>query len=271
MIPAPFDYVRAESVEHAVGLLAEHGEDAKLLAGGHSLLPLMKLRLAFPALLVDIGRLSELRYVRIEGDEVAIGGLTRHLELQTSDVARTEVPLLAHVAGLVGDPQVRARGTFGGTVAHGDAASDLPTAVLAMDAPVVAVGPGGRRSIPATEFFLGMFTTALAPDEMIVEVRCPRVPDAPWGYEKFTRRASDWPIVAVAAHQGRVALANSADTVIRARATEQALAEGAAPADAAALADTEARPAADMHGGVEYRRHLIRTLTERALTTSATG
>jgi carbon-monoxide dehydrogenase medium subunit len=269
MIPADFDYVRAESAEHAVQLLAEHGEDAKLLAGGHSLLPLMKLRFAFPSALIDITRIPGLRYARVEGDEVAIGALTRHRDVETSDVVRSELPLLAHVAAQVGDPQVRARGTLGGTLAHGDAASDLPTAVLALEATVVIQGPAGRRTVPATSFFEGMFTTALAPDELITEVRFARQAGVGWGYEKFTRRANDWPIVAVAAIAGRVALANCGETVLRASATEQALAGGASIEAAAALADTEARPSADMHGGVDYRRHLIRTLTARALTSAA--
>ncbi|MGH8861623.1 MAG: FAD binding domain-containing protein [Jatrophihabitantaceae bacterium] len=269
MIPANFDYVRADSVEQAVQLLADLGEDAKVLAGGHSLLPLMKLRFAFPSALVDITRIPDLRYVRVEGDEIAVGALTRHRELETSDIARAEVPLVAHVAAQVGDPQVRARGTLGGTLAHGDAASDLPTAVLALEATVVIQGPAGRRTVAATDFFQGMFTTAVAPDELITEVRLPRTGGTGWGYEKFTRRANDWPIIAVAAVDGRIALANCGETVLRAAATERALARGASIEDAAALADTEARPSADMHGGVEYRRHLIRTLTARALHTAA--
>jgi carbon-monoxide dehydrogenase medium subunit len=271
VIPAPFDYVRAGSADEVISLLGELGDDAKILAGGHSLLPLMKLRLAFPTTLVDITRLPDLRYVRVEGDEVAIGALTRHLDLETSDLARTDAPLLAYVAKQVGDPQVRARGTLGGTLAHGDAASDLPTAVLAMNATIIVQGPSGRRSVPATQFFQGMFTTAVGPDELIVEIRVPRGAETGWAYEKFTRRANDWPIVAVAAYDGNVALANCAETIIRASATEQALAGGASIAEGAALADAEARPSADMHGGVEYRRHLIRTLTERALTTAAAG
>ncbi len=265
MIPAAFDYVRADSAEHALALLGEHGDEAKLLAGGHSLLPLMKLRMAVPAVLVDIGRLEELRYVRVEGEEVAIGALTRDRELEHSAVLRAEVPLLAHVAGQVGDPQVRARGTIGGSLAHGDAASDLPTAVLALGASLVIQGPSGRRTVPATEFFLGYFETAVGEDEMLVEIRVPRTGAQGWGYEKFTRRANDWPIIAVAAVGGRIALANMGPTVLRATATERALADGAPPADAAALADEGTGPSADMHASVEYRRHLARELTRRAL------
>jgi carbon-monoxide dehydrogenase medium subunit len=269
MITAPFEYVRARSVDEAVAALAEHGDDAKLLAGGHSLLPLMKLRLATPAVLVDVAGISGLSYVRVDGDEVAIGAGTRHVELEKDDVARAEVPLLPHVAGLVGDPQVRHRGTLGGTTAHGDPASDLPTALLALGGSVVAQGPNGRRTIPVTEFFLGFFETALEPDEMIVELRMPRTGAAGWGYEKFTRRANDWPIVAVATVQGRVALANMAGAVVRASATEEALARGASIEEAAALADEGTSPVADMHADEEYRRHLARLLTRRALEKAA--
>jgi carbon-monoxide dehydrogenase medium subunit len=269
MIPAPFEYVRARSVDEAVAALAEHGDDAKLLAGGHSLLPLMKLRLAMPAVLVDIGAIPGLAYVRVEDDEVAIGAGTRHAQLEKDDVARAEVPLLPHVAGLVGDPQVRHRGTLGGTTAHCDPASDLPTALLALGASVVVQGPSGRRSIPVTEFFLGFFETALAPDEAIVELRVPRTGGAGWGYEKFTRRANDWPIVAAAAVDGRVALANMASAVMRATATEEALAGGASIVDAAALAAEGTSPVADMHADEEYRRHLARLLTRRALEKAA--
>jgi carbon-monoxide dehydrogenase medium subunit len=269
VIPAPFEYVRAESVEEALALLAEHGDDAKLLAGGHSLLPLMKLRLAVPEVLVDISRIPELSYVRVEGDEVAIGAGTRHFELEHDEVARAEVPLLPHVASRVGDPQVRHKGTLGGTVAHGDPASDLPTALLALGGDVVVQGASGRRTIPVTEFFLGFFETALQPDEVIVELRVPRTGGAGWGYEKFTRRENDWPIVAAAAVQGRVALANMAGAVVRATATEEALARGASIEEAAALADQGTSPVADMHADQEYRRHLARLLTRRALEKAA--
>jgi carbon-monoxide dehydrogenase medium subunit len=271
MIPAPFEYVRAGSVDEAIAALTEHGDDAKLIAGGHSLLPLMKLRLAVPAVLVDISRIPDLSYVRVDGEEVAIGAGTRHYELEHSDVARTEVPLLPHVASRVGDPQVRHKGTLGGTVAHSDPASDLPTALLALGGSVVVQGPGGRRSIPVTEFWLGFFETALEPDEVVVELRVPRTGGAGWGYEKFTRRENDWPIVAAAAVQGRVALANMAGSVVRATATEEALANGASIADAAALADQGLEPSTDMHADAEYRRHLARLLTRRALEKATAG
>jgi aerobic carbon-monoxide dehydrogenase medium subunit len=269
MIPAAFDYVRAGSAEEAVALIGEHGEDAKFLAGGHSLLPLMKLRLASPSVLVDIGRLKDLSYIREDGDVIAIGALTRHMDVQNSTVLAEHVPLLAHAAGFVGDPQVRHRGTIGGTVAHSDPASDLPTALLALGGTVVVQGPSGRRDIPITEFWLGFFETALAEDELIVEIRVPRTGSAGWAYEKFTRRANDWPIVAAAAVDGRVALANMAGSVVRATATEEALARGASIEEAAALADQGTSPGADMHADQEYRRHLARLLTRRALEKAA--
>ena len=269
MIPGAFEYVRPTSVEEAVAALVEHGDDAKVLAGGHSLLPLMKLRLAMPAVLVDISRIPDLSYVRVEGDEVAIGAGTRHHELEKDAVAAAEVPILPYVASQVGDPQVRHRGTIGGTVAHSDPASDLPTALLALGGTVAVQGPNGRRSIPLTEFWLGFFETALAEDELIVEIRVPRTGSAGWAYEKFTRRANDWPIVAAAAVDGRVALANMAGSVVRATATEEALARGASIEEAAALADQDTSPGADMHADQEYRRHLARLLTRRALEKAA--
>ncbi|SDC15053.1 carbon-monoxide dehydrogenase medium subunit [Geodermatophilus telluris] len=271
MIPSQFDYVRVQSVDEAVAALTEHGEDAKVLAGGHSLLPIMKLRLAVPSVLIDISGIRDLSYVRVEGEEVAIGAGTRHHELERDAVAAAEVPILPYVASQVGDPQVRHRGTIGGTVAHSDPASDLPTALLALGGTVVVQGPGGRREIPITEFWLGFFETALQPDELIVEVRVPRTGSAGWAYEKFTRRANDWPIVAVAAVEGRVALANMAGSVVRATATEEALARGASIEEAAALADQGTSPGADMHADQEYRRHLARLLTRRALQRASGG
>ncbi len=268
MIPVGFAYRRVDTFDEALSLLVEYGDDAKLLAGGHSLLPMMKLRLATPEVLIDVARVPEMSYVRVDGDEVAIGALIRHRDLESSSVAQTEAPLLAHVASLVGDPQVRHRGTLGGTLAHGDPASDLPAAVLALGGTIVAQCPAGRRQIAATDFFAGFFETALSPDEAIVEVRIPRSADVGWGYEKFTRRANDWAVVGVAAVAGRVALVNMAGTPVRASATEEALASGASVADAAQLADRDAAPSADMHAEVDYRRHLARLLTRRALTTA---
>ena len=272
MIPVGFAYERPDSVEGALALLAEHGEDAKILSGGHSLLPVMKLRLAAPEMIIDIGRLPELRYQRVEGDEVAIGAGSRHHDLAASELLATEVPLLPAVARTVGDPQVRHRGTLGGSLAHADPASDLPAAVLALGGDVVLRSPRGERKVPITTFYTGVFSSVMEPDELVVEVRVPRTgrtDGAGWAYEKFVRRANDWAIVAVAVVDGRVGLVNMGPTPLRASATEAALADGASIADAAALADQDTDPPADLAGTKEYRRHLARVLTRRALTTAA--
>jgi aerobic carbon-monoxide dehydrogenase medium subunit len=275
MISAPFDYEVAESVDHALELLRTK-EDAKLIAGGHSLLPLMKLRLAAPATLVDIGRLSDLRGVRDAGDHLAIGGLTRHHDLNTDATAQQHCPLISYAAGLVGDPQVRHRGTIGGSLAHGDPASDLPTICLALDAVIVARGSGGERTIPATEFFRGFFDTALGEDEIITEVRVPKTGDAGWSYLKFRQRALDWATVGVAAVVGasngtvsgaRIALTNMGQTPLRASVTEAAL-QGAprdAVARAAQSADEGTDPPSDTWASADFRRHLARVLTGRAV------
>ncbi|MDE3064452.1 MAG: xanthine dehydrogenase family protein subunit M, partial [Acidobacteriota bacterium] len=266
MIPAAFDYARAGSVDEALAALAEHGDEAKLLAGGHSLLPLMKLRLATPGLLVDVGRLSELSYVRDEGGEVAIGALTRHHDIATSPVATAGVPVLAHVAGQIGDPQVRHRGTIGGSLAHGDPASDLPAVVVALGGTLVVQGPRGRREVAAGEFHRSFFEVALEPDEMLVEVRVPRTVGA-WGFQKLTKRAQDWAIVgAVAATTADglgVGLINMGPVPVRARAVEAALAAGASAADAARSAAEGAEPPADTNGSVAYRQHVARVLVRR--------
>ena len=271
MIPASFEYRRAGSVEDALGWLAEDPDSTKLLAGGHSLLPLMKLRLATPGVLVDVGRVPGLSYVRDAGDHVAIGALTRHRDLEISEVARASVPLLAHVAGQVGDPQVRHRGTIGGSLAHGDPASDLPAAVLALDATMVADGPRGRREIAASDFFRGFLETALEPDEMLTEIRVRKAPSG-WAFQKFNRRAQDWAIVGVAAvldGDPRVALVNMGSTTVRARGTEEALAAGAEAADAAERAAEGLEPPSDLHASAEYRRHLATVLVRRALVEAA--
>jgi aerobic carbon-monoxide dehydrogenase medium subunit len=265
VIPSPFDYVAVASVDEAIGLLVEHGDEAKLLAGGHSLLPMMKVRLAAPSVLVDVGGLSTLDYVRVDGAVLAVGATTRHQTVATSDLVRSQVPLLAWSAGLVGDPQIRHRGTIGGSLAHADPAADLPMALSALDGRLVVQGPAGRREIGVDDFFTGYFETALSPEEMVVEVRLPLRPGQPWGYQKFTRRANDWAIVGVAAVGGRVSLANMGAAPVRALATEAALAGGASAAEAAALAAEEAEPAEDMHADVPYRQHLARVLTRRAL------
>jgi carbon-monoxide dehydrogenase medium subunit len=269
VIPVGFEYNRPDTVDAALALLAEHGEDATILAGGHSLLPVMKLRLAAPEMVIDIGRLAELNYIRVDGDEVAIGGVTRYRDLVISDVLAAECPLLPAVARTVGDPQVRHRGTLGGSLAHGDPASDLPAAVLALGGTVVLRSPRGTRSVPITEFYTGVFSSVKEPDELVVEVRVPRTGTAGWAYEKFTRRSNDWAIVAVAVVDGRVGLVNMGSTPLRASATEAALAEGKSVEEAAALADVGTEPPADNAGTPEYRRHLVKVLTKRALTTAA--
>jgi aerobic carbon-monoxide dehydrogenase medium subunit len=265
VIPAPFDYVAAESPAQALDLLERYGEDAKLLAGGHSLLPMMKLRLAAPSVLIDIGRLSELRGIRLDGDEVVIGAGTPHAMLAGSDVVRAEAPLLAHSAGLVGDPQIRHRGTIGGSLAHADPAADLPMALMALGGSVDVLGAVGPRTVAAEDFFAGFFETSLEPGELISAVRVPRAPGAAWGYQKFVRRANDWAIVGAATIGGRIALANMGPTPLRARAAERALASGASPAQAAELAAEGTQPAEDVHAGRDYRMHLARVLVLRAL------
>ena len=269
MIPAAFDYVRAGSAEEAIALITEHGDEAKFLAGGHSLLPLMKLRLAQPSVLVDIGRVSDLSYIRDAGDHVAIGALTRHMDVETSDVLAQHAPLLAHATSHVGDPQVRHRGTIGGSIAHADPASDLPATTLALGATYIVQGPGGRRDIPAAEFYTGFLDNSLEPDEMLVEIRVPKRTDVGWSFQKFNRRAQDWAIVGVAAWRRNgdsgVALVNMGSTPILATSVSAALAGGASIADAAEQAAAEAEPQSDLNASPEYRTHLAKVLVRRAL------
>jgi aerobic carbon-monoxide dehydrogenase medium subunit len=265
MIPAPFDYIAAESPAHALELLAEHGDDAKLLAGGHSLLPMMKLRLATPEILIDIGRLDELAGVRADNGELVIGATTRHADLATSELVQAEAPLLAHAAAQVGDPQIRHRGTIGGSLSHADPAADLPMALVALGGSVEIQGPRGSRVVTADDFFQGFFETAMEPDELLTAVRVPRRPGVPWGYQKFVRRSNDWAIVGVAVVDGRIALANMGPKPVRATAAEQALAGGASAQEAANKAAEGTSPGEDMHADREYRRHLARVLTRRAL------
>jgi aerobic carbon-monoxide dehydrogenase medium subunit len=268
MIPAPFDYVRADSADAAVSALAEHGDEAKVLAGGQSLLPLMKLRLAVPSVIVDVSGVADLAYVRDDGDALVIGALTRHHDVATHDTVRSSVPMLAHAASLVGDPQIRHRGTIGGSVAHADPSADIPTALLALGASYVVRGPSGTRTVDASDFATGFLETTLEPDELLVEINVPKATGG-WGYEKFTRRAIDWATVAVAAVRTNggvsIALANMGQTALRATAVEQALASGASVSDAAALAAEGTEPSSDVTASAEYRRHLARVLTARAL------
>lgn len=269
MIPAAFDYVRASSAAEAIALISEHGSDAKFLAGGHSLLPLMKLRLAQPTVLVDIGRVKDLSYVKDAGDHVAIGALTRHMDVETSSVLKEHAPLLAHAASHVGDPQVRHRGTIGGSIAHADPASDLPATTLALGATYVVQGPKGTREIAAGDFYQGFLESALAPDEMLTEIRVPKMNGAGWSFQKFNRRAQDWAIVGVAAwrrgNESGVGLVNMGQTPVLASSVSAALAGGASIADAAEKAAAEASPSADNNASVEYRTHLAKVLVRRAL------
>ncbi len=266
MIPAPFEYARAESVEQAVELLGS-AEDAKLLAGGHSLIPLLRLRFGRPALLVDIGRLGDLRYVREDGDRIAIGALTRHADLARDPVLGKRCGVISRAAAGIGDPQVRHRGTIGGSVAHADPASDLATILLTLDADFVARGPDGERTIPASGFFSGPFESALGPREVLTEIRVPPVERGV--YLKFVRRAQDWATVGVAAADVggtvHVGLASMGATPLRAAATEQALAGGASAGEAADHAAEGAEPPSDVSGSSEYRAHLAQVLVRRAL------
>jgi len=277
VIPALFEYVRASSLDHASALLAAD-ENAKALAGGMSLIPLLRLRLARPTTLVDIGPLrAELSHVRDDGDVIILGALTRHHDVAASAVLRERIPLLAHAAGLVGDPQVRHRGTIGGAVAHGDPAGDLPAVLCTLDATVVAQGPSGRREIAAAAFFRGFLETALEPGELVAELHVPVPPHGHgWAYTKFTRRAQDWATVAVAAVVERsgdavssaaVGLANMGATPLRAAAVEAAMSGqgGAAIARAAEHAAEGTSPVSDLAADAAFRRHLARVLTRRTL------
>ena len=266
MIAAPFDYEVADSVEHAVQLLGER-DDTKLLAGGHSLIPLLRLRFARPAVLVDLGRLDALRYVRDAGEQVAIGALTRPHDLNHDPLLQEHCPLVSPTAGLIGDPQVRHRGTIGGSIAHGDPASDLPAVLVALDAHLVVQGPDGERTLPAGEFFRGVFETALGPQDVLTEIRVPKLGPSGWSYRKFTRRAQDWATVGVAAvvnGGARIALTSMGPTPVHARAAEEAFASGGAEA-AAAVADEGSDPQSDTAATADFRRHLARVLTKRAL------
>jgi aerobic carbon-monoxide dehydrogenase medium subunit len=277
MIPLAFDYEVAESVDHAIDLLGQHGDEAKLLAGGHSLLPIMKLRLAAPAVLVDLGRVEELQYVRDEGDHIAIGAMTRHTDVEHGELLQEQCGLLSYTASLVGDPQVRHRGTIGGSISHGDAASDLPSALLALEGTFVIKGPGGERTVAAGDFFEDYLQTALAPDEVLTEIRVPKLgPNTGWSYKKFNRRAQDWAVVGVAAvveksngsiSSARIGLTNMGSTPLRATATEGALSSAgtSSVAEAASSAAEGTSPASDIAASAEYRRHLARVLTRRAV------
>ena len=269
MIPAPFEYKRAGSAQEAIALIGQYGDEAKFLAGGHSLIPLMKLRLAQPTVLVDIGHVKDLSYVKDAGDHVAIGALTRHMDVEKSPVLAQHAPLLAHAASHVGDSQVRHRGTIGGSIAHADPASDQAATTLALGATYVVQGPKGKREIAARDFYKGFLESALAPDEMLVEIKVPKMNGAGWSFQKFSRRAQDWAIVGVAAWRNNgssgVALVNMGSTPVLASAVSNALGKGASVADAAAHAADDAEPQADLNASVEYRTHLAKVLVRRAL------
>lgn len=276
MIPAAFDYLAPGSVDGATAALAEHGDEAKILAGGHSLLPLMKLRLAAPAILIDLGRIDALRYIRETDGVIAIGAMTPYVEIERSDVIRRRVPLLAQAASLVGDMQVRNRGTLGGAIAHADPAGDMPTVVTALGGSVVAHGTKGEREIAIDDLFEDIFTSALGPDEVLVEVRIQPQDGAVGQYTKFRRRQIDWAVVGVAVNltvtggtidSARIALTNVGPTPMRASAVEQALrgADRTTAPEAAELADRDIDPSSELSGSASYKRHLARVLTRRAL------
>jgi len=269
MIPAAFDYQRADSKEQAISLLSEYGDEAKLLAGGHSLIPLMKYRLAAPGVVVDVGRISELSYVRDEGDYLAIGALTCHREIEINDLVLANTGLLAAATKQVGDPQVRHRGTIGGALAHGDPASDIPSAVLALRASFIIEGPSGEREVGADDFFTGFLETALEPEELLTEIRVPKVPNSTWSFQKFNRRAQDWAIVGasvlIADNQCGVGLVNMDSKPVRASLLEDAIENGASAEEASGLAAEGLEPPSDINASTEYRSHLARVLTKRGL------
>ena len=283
MIPTKFDYVRPSSIEDAVSALAEGGEDAKVIAGGQSLLPLLRLRLTYPELLVDVGALDDLRGVTDSGDQLVIGARTTHYQVVHDPLIAQHCGLLAQAAATVADPAVRHRGTLGGSIAHADPAGDLPAVILALDATLTARGPNGEREIAARDFFVDYLTTSLAPGEILTGIRVPKLGDD-WGYryEKFHRTAQAWAIVGVAAlarrsnghvAEARVALTNMGPVPVRAAAVEAAAAGAdasvAALTAAAAAAADGTNPPADLHGQPDYRSHLARVLTGRALAAAA--
>ncbi|MDN3026759.1 xanthine dehydrogenase family protein subunit M [Streptomyces sp. S.PB5] len=281
MIPPVFDYARPADVDEAVRVLSGAGEDAKVLAGGQSLLPLLRLRLAFPEVIVDVGRIPGLRGIREDGDTLVIGAMTTHHEVIRDPLVRRHAGLLAAATATVADPAVRHRGTLGGSLAHADPAADLPAVVLTLDGELVVQGPRGRRTVPARQFFVDYLQTTLEADELLVEVRVPKTDGWGYHYEKFHRVAQAWPIVGVAAlvrrdngriAEARVGLANMGTTPLRATATEEALSDAGdaeAVGRAAESAAVGTRPAQDLSGSPEYREHLARVLTKRAVLAAA--
>ena len=277
MIPVAFDYEVAESVDHAIQLLGQHGEDSKLIAGGHSLIPIMRLRLAAPSVLIDLDRLEDLRYVRDEGDHLAIGALTRHRDVHNNELVQEHCGIVGYTAGLLGDPSVQHRGTIGGTLAHGDPAGDMPAVISALEGTLVIQGPNGERTVPASDFFQDYLFTDLEPDEVVTEVRVPKLDqNTGWSYKKFSRRSQDWAIVGVAAvveksngniDSARIGLTSMGSTPIRASTVEEAL-SGASPdglAEAAESAAEGTAPSSDDAASAEFRKHLARVWTRRAV------
>ena len=267
MIPAAFDYEVAGSVDEAIALLGQ-SNDAKLIAGGHSLLPLMRLRFAQPELLVDIGGIDELAYVRDDGDSLAIGAMTRYADIACNTMLRESCGIVAETAGQVGDPQVRHRGTIGGSVAHADPASDLPTVLVALDAQIVFQVGESKKIVSAGDFFTGFLETVMGDLDVLTEIRVPKL-DGPAAYLKYNRRAQDWATVGIAAvKQGdltRVSLTNMGLTPLRARGVEEALLAGASAAEAATHAPEGSSPPSDTNGSAEYRSHLATVLARRVL------
>jgi carbon-monoxide dehydrogenase medium subunit len=283
VIPAPFEYARPTTVDEALQAVASGGEDVKILAGGQSLIPVMRLRLAAPETVVDLTRVGELRGVRDDGDAIVIGAMTTHSDVLSDPLVRQHAPLIAEATETVADRQVRHRGTFGGALAHADPAGDLPAVALALDAEFVIAGPNGRRTVPARDFFVDYLTTALEEGELLVEVRIPKL-EGSWGmhYEKFNRVAQAWSIVAVAAAvrredgritEARIGLTNMGPTPLRATATEQALAGAEATPEAIGAAAERAAegtsPSSDLNAQADYRQHLVQVLTRRAVTAAA--
>ncbi len=286
MIPAQFDYLAPSTLEDALAALAEHGDDAKIIAGGQSLLPVLRMRLNAPELVIDLGKIEALRGVRDDGDAIVIGAMTRHIDVLNDPLVKENAFVITKAVEQLADPQVRHRGTFGGALAHADPAGDLGAPCLALDAQFVIAGPGGERTVEAVDFFVDLFATAIEEGEILTEVRIPK--RAGWGahYEKFVRVAHQWPIVAVAAavkvahtdagatiSEARVGLTNMGSTPLRARSVEQALI-GQPPTDAAvrqaaASAAEGTNPPSDLNGDADYRRHLVTVLTRRAVLAAA--
>jgi carbon-monoxide dehydrogenase medium subunit len=284
MIPATFDYLAPSTLEEALAALQEHGDDAKILAGGQSLLPVMRMRLNAPEWVIDLGRIESLRGVRDEGDAIVIGAMTPHSVVGADPLVAEHAALITRAVDHLADAQVRHRGTFGGALAHADPAGDLGAPARALDAEFVIAGPGGRRTVGADDFFVDLFETAIGEDEILAEVRIPK--HTGWGacYEKFVRVAHQWPICAVAATvrvdggtiaAARVGLTNMGSTPLRARGVEEALVGRPASEEsvraAAARAAEGVDPPADLNGDADYRRHLIEVLTRRALTSALSG